>query len=101
MSLGVGNVPVESFIGCVVVNVTKPFTSLEPKLVWSSTSVQNSVNVHLEPVDALRFDRVLVLVMWLRKFITNHVHPMQLHDGGTLLGFGVVSVENTWAHLHS
>ena len=96
MAFGVGNVPVQGFIRGVVVNVTWPFTSLEPKLVRSSTSIQNSVNVHLEPVDALRFNRVLLLVMRLRKFITNIVGSMQLHDGGTLLSFGVVLVENTW-----
>ena len=96
MTFGVRNVPVQGFIGGVVVNVTWPFTSLEPKLVRSSTSVQNSVNVHLEPADALRFDRVLMLVVRLRKFIMNIVGSMQLHDGGTLLSFGVVLVENTW-----
>ena len=92
---GVGNLPVQSFIGRVVVNIRQPLTSMEPKLVWGSTSVQNSVNVHLEPADALGFNRVLVLAMWFRKFITNIVRLMQFHHGGTLLGFGVVSVKNT------
>ena len=96
MTFGVGNIPVQGFIGGVVVNITQPFTSMEPKLVRGSTSVQNSVNVHLEPADALRFDRVLVLAMWFRKFIANIVGPMQLRDGGTLLSFGVVSVKDTW-----
>ena len=72
---------------------------MEPQLVRGSTSVQYSVNVHLKPADALGFDRVLVLVVRLRKFITNIVCVMQLHDGGTLLSFGVVSVENTWHTL--
>ena len=92
----VGNLPVESFIGCDVVDVAQPLSSLKPKLVWSTTSVQNSVNMHLDPADTLRFNRVLVLVVWLRKFITNHELPVELCDSSILLGFGVVPAKNTW-----
>ena len=101
MPFGVGNFPIQSFIGCVVVNISQPFTSMEPKLVWSSPSVQNSVNMHLDPVDALRFNRVLVLVVWLRKLITNHELPVQLHHGSILLGFGVVTPQDTWNAFRS
>ena len=95
MSHSVGNLPVESFIGCDVMDVPWPLSSLKPKLVWSTTPVQNHVTMHLDPVDSFRFNRVLMLVVWLKKFITNHELPVQLCDSSTLLGFRVILAENT------
>ena len=74
---------------------------MKPQLVWSTTPVQDSVNMHLQPSDALRLHWILMLMMRLGKLIADHAIPMQFHYGSILLGFGVVTPQDTWNAFRS
>ena len=103
MMHGVRGGPIKGLICCDVVDVTQPLGSMKPQLVWSTTPVQDSVNMHLQPSDALRLHWILMLMlmMRLRKLIADHVILMQFHHGSILLGFGVVTPQDTWNAFRS
>ena len=101
MSHSVGNSPVESFICCDVVNGTQSHATLEPHVVRGTTSVQDSVCVHLEPSHALGFNRILKLMKWFRKLISNHEVPVQFCHLATLLCLGIVMAQDTWNSFSS